>query len=230
MTKILLVEDDKSLINGLVFALQKAEYNVSVAPTKESAFEKWESDTFDLAILDVNLPDGNGYEICKEIRRTSVIPILFLTALDDEINITMGLDIGGDDYISKPFKLSVLLSRINALLRRSTDYNHNQNEIVSGNIKIIPTENAVYNRNEKIDLTANEYKLLKYFIDNQNIVLSAEQILSALWDCDEKFVDANTLTVYIRRLRMKIEDDAANPTKIVTVRGLGYKWNCGAEK
>lgn len=225
MKKILLVEDDLSLINGLVFAIEKQGFDVTNARTKKEALDLWQTGDFNLIILDVTLPDGNGFEICSKIRETSTIPILFLTAADDETNITMGLDIGGDDYLSKPFKLAVLFSRINALLRRSEDYRSNNGIIVSGSIKLDLLKSEVYKENTRIELTGGEYKLLKLLMENPGQVLSSEQILSQLWDCEERFVDTNTLTVYVRRLRVKIEDDAANPTKILTVRGLGYKWN-----
>ena len=150
---------------------------------------------------------------------------MFLTAADEETNIIMGLDIGGDDYITKPFKLAVFLSRINALLRRSDNFNQADTELDSNGIKINLLKREVYKNNELLELTASEYKLLCFFIENANIVLSPEKILSKLWDCDENYIDSNTLTVYIRRLRTKIEDNPGQPKKIVTVRRMGYKWN-----
>ena len=180
---------------------------------------------YDLVILDVTLPDGSGYDICKKIRKVSKVPIMFLTAADEETDIIMGLDIGGDDYITKPFKLAVFLSRVNALLRRSENFNQMETELSSNGITIQRLKGEVYKNGKQIDLTASEYKLLCLFMENPNLILSPEQILSRLWDCDEKYIDTNTLTVYIRRLRKKIEDDPANPHNIVTVRGMGYKWN-----
>lgn len=224
MKKILLVEDDLSLINGLVFAIEKQGYEVTNARTMKDALCSFGSDVFDLVILDVTLPDGSGFEICKEVRKVSKVPILFLTAADDETDIIMGLEIGGDDYLSKPFKLAVLFARINALIRRSENFGTLPNELNSGNIKMDLLKSEVYKSNGKIDLTAGEYRLLKLLMENSGRVLTSEQILSSLWDCDERFVDSNTLTVYIRRLRVKIEDNPANPTKILTVRGIGYKW------
>lgn len=178
-----------------------------------------------MVILDVSLPDGNGYDLCREIRKTSKVPILFLTAADEEMDIIMGLDIGGDDYVTKPFKLAVLLSRINALFRRSENFSQQNTELCSNGIKVELLKSGVYKDGIPIDLTANEYKLLCLFMENPDIVLSPEQILSKLWDCDEKYIDGNTLTVYIRRLRTKIEDMPSTPNKIVTVRRMGYKWN-----
>lgn len=225
MKYILLVEDDLSLINGLSFAIKKQGYVLDVARTKCEKDRVWEDGKYNLVILDVSLPDGSGFDICKEIRQTSNIPIMFLTAADDEMDIIMGLDIGGDDYITKPFKLAVFMSRINALLRRSDNFNQNEAELSSNGIVIRLLQGEVYKNNEKIELTGNEYKLLRLFMENTDQVLSPEQILTTIWDCDENYVDNNTLTVYIRRLRIKIEDDPGRPNRIVTVRGMGYKWN-----
>lgn len=219
------MEDDLSLINGLIFAIRKHGYEVQNARTKSDALKMWKSEDFNLIILDVTLPDGTGYEICQEIRVSSDIPILFLTAADDEMDITMGLDIGGDDYLPKPFKLAVLFSRINALLRRSEGFKNNSAVLTSKDIRLDMLKGEVFKNDVKVELTAGEYRLLKFFMENPGQVLTSEQILSALWDCDERFVDTNTLTVYIRRLRVKIEEDAGNPSRILTVRGLGYKWN-----
>ncbi len=142
-----------------------------------------------------------------------------------ETDIIMGLDIGGDDYITKPFKLAVFLSRVNALLRRSENFSQAATELNSNGITIQLLKHEVYKDDVLIDLTASEYKLLCLFMENPNIVLSSEQILSRLWDCEENYIDNSTLTVYIRRLRTKIEDDPGTPQKIVTVRRIGYKWN-----
>jgi DNA-binding response OmpR family regulator len=222
---IFFVEDDLSLINGLSFAIKKQGYEIDVARTSLEAKALWANGKYDLVILDVSLPDGSGYDLCKKIRNTSKIPIMFLTAADEETDIIMGLDIGGDDYITKPFKLAVFLSRINALLRRSDNFNHADTELNSNGIKVQLLKGEVYKNGEQLDLTASEYKLLRLLMENPDIVLSAEQILSKLWDCDENYIDNNTLTVYIRRLRTKIEDDPGDPQKIVTVRRMGYKWN-----
>lgn len=225
MKHIFFVEDDLSLIGGLSFAIKKQGYEVDIAQTYLEAEAKWINSKYDLVILDVSLPDGSGYDLCKKIRETSKVPIMFLTAADEETNIIMGLDIGGDDYITKPFKLAVFLSRINALLRRSDNFNQADTELDSNGIKINLLKREVYKNNELLELTASEYKLLCFFIENANIVLSPEKILSKLWDCDENYIDSNTLTVYIRRLRTKIEDNPGQPKKIVTVRRMGYKWN-----
>ena len=225
MKQILLVEDDLSLINGLSFAIKKQGYEITVARTSAETDSIWEEGKFDLIILDVSLPDGSGFDICSKIRETSKVPILFLTAADEETDIIMGLDIGGDDYITKPFKLAVLMSRINALLRRSSNFNETDTELSSNGITVQRLKGKVYKNDKELELTASEYKLLCFFMENPNIVLSSEQILSRLWDCSENFVDNNTLTVYIRRLRTKIEENPSSPQRIVTVRRMGYKWN-----
>ena len=225
MKRIFFVEDDLSLINGLSFAIKKQGYEIDVARTSIEAEQLWMNGKYDLVILDVSLPDGSGYDICQKIRKVSKVPIMFLTAADEETDIIMGLDIGGDDYITKPFKLAVFLSRVNALLRRSENFNQMETELSSNGITIQRLKGEVYKNGKQIDLTASEYKLLCLFMENPDMILSPEQILSRLWDCDEKYIDTNTLTVYIRRLRKKIEDDPADPHSIVTVRGMGYKWN-----
>lgn len=223
MKQILLVEDDLSLIGGLSFAVKKEGYGVDVARTVLEADEFWSDEKYDLVILDVSLPDGSGFELCKKMRLTSKVPIMFLTAADEETDMIMGLDIGGDDYITKPFKLAVFLSRINALMRRSSNFNQESPELSSNDIRVELVKGEVYKRDEQIDLTASEYKLLCLFMENPNRVLSPEQILNRLWDCNENYIDNNTLTVYIRRLRTKIEDDPGKPERIVTVRRMGYK-------
>ena len=229
MKRIFFVEDDLSLINGLTFAMKKQGYEVDIARTSLEAEALWTNEKYDLVILDVSLPDGSGFDICRKIRQTSKIPIMFLTAADEETDIIMGLDIGADDYITKPFKLAVFLSRINALLRRSENFSQINTELTSNGITLFLLKGEGYKNGEPLDLTSSEYKLLCLFMENPDIVLSPEQILGRLWDCDEKYIDNKTLTVYIRRLRMKIEDDPGEPKKIMTVRGMGYKWNTVCE-
>lgn len=225
MKQILLVEDDLSLINGLSFAIKKQGYLLDVAHTSSETDGLWEDGKYDLVILDVSLPDGSGFDICRRIRQTSKVPIMFLTAMDEETDIIMGLDIGGDDYITKPFKLAVFMSRINALLRRSENFNQADSELNSNGIRVQRLKGEVYKNNVQVELTASEYKLLCLFMENPNVVLSPEQILNRLWDCDENYIDNNSLTVYIRRLRTKIEDYPGSPQRIITVRRMGYKWN-----
>ena len=225
MRRIFFVEDDLSLIGGLSFALRKQGYEIDIARTSMEAESLWQNGIYDLVILDVSLPDGSGYDLCRKIRETSRAPVMFLTAADEETDIIMGLDIGGDDYITKPFKLAVFLSRVNALLRRSENFSQTEPELNSNGIRVLQLKREVYKNGTQIGLTASEYKLLCLFMENPDIVLSPEQILGRLWDCEENYIDSSTLTVYIRRLRTKIEDDPANPQNIVTVRRMGYKWN-----
>lgn len=225
MTRILLLEDDLSLINGLSFAFKKQGFESDVARTVREADSLWAEGKYDLLVLDVSLPDGSGFEFCRKVRQSSKVPIIFLTASDEEMNIIMGLDIGGDDYITKPFKLGVLLSRINALLRRAKDFVTADTELASNGIKVLLLQGQAYKNGELLDLTAAEYKLLCLFMQNPNTVLSKEQILDKLWDCEGNYVDNNTLTVYIRRLRIKVEDNPGDPQMLQTVRRMGYKWN-----
>ena len=225
MSKILLLEDDLSLINGLSFAFRKQGFELAVVRTLKEANELWGEGKYDLLVLDVSLPDGTGYEFCKKVRQVSKVPIIFLTASDEEMNIIMGLDIGGDDYITKPFKLGVLVSRINALLRRAKGFNSTDTELQSNGIKVLMLQGQVFKNEKLIDLTAAEYKLLCLFMKNPNMVLTKEQILDKLWDCDGNYIDSSTLTVYMRRLRIKIEDNPSEPQMLLTVRRMGYKWN-----
>ena len=225
MSKILLLEDDLSLINGLSFAFRKQGFELAVVRTLKEANELWGEGKYDLLVLDVSLPDGTGYEFCKKVRQVSKVPIIFLTASDEEMNIIMGLDIGGDDYITKPFKLGVLVARINALLRRAKGFYSTDTELQSNGIKVLMLQGQVFKNEKLIDLTAAEYKLLCLFMKNPNVVLTKEQILDKLWDCEGNYIDSSTLTVYMRRLRMKIEDNPSEPQMLLTVRRMGYKWN-----
>ena len=225
MSKILLLEDDLSLVNGLTFAFQKERYDLDIARTISEADKLLSERRYDLLILDVSLPDGSGFEICKKVRQTSKVPIIFLTASDEEINIIMGLDMGGDDYITKPFKFGVLMSRINALLRRVKNFGGEETELSSNGIKVLLLKGQVFQNGNLLDLTAGEYKLLCLFMQNPGVVLPKEKILEKLWDSDNNYVDDNTLTVYISRLRMKIEENPSEPQMILTVRRMGYKWN-----
>lgn len=225
MNNILLIEDDLSLVNGLTFALKKQGFKLEVARTLKEAENLWTDGKYDLLVLDVTLPDGTGFEFCKKVRRTSKVPIIFLTAADEEMDIIMGLDIGGDDYITKPFKLGVLISRINALLRRTNDFSTEGTMLQSNGIKVFLLQGQAFKNDRLLELTAAEYKLLCLFMRNPNVVLTKDQILDRLWDCNGNYIDSSTLTVYMRRLRIKIEDNPGEPKMLLTVRGMGYKWN-----
>ncbi|AGL01522.1 response regulator transcription factor [Desulfoscipio gibsoniae] len=225
MRKILLVEDDLSLIEGLKFSLSKHNFDVTITRTVKEAEKCLNQNEYNLIILDLMLPDGSGFDICKSVRQTSNIPIIFLTASDEEVNIVMGLDIGGDDYITKPFRLNELISRINAALRRSNPQKQLSTELISNGIIVKLLEGRVIKNGLEIELTTVEYRLLCLFMQNPRIILSKEQIMQKLWDCRESFIDDNTLAVYISRLREKIEDFPKHPSFLVTIRGMGYKWN-----
>lgn len=225
MKRIFFVEDDLSLMGGLTFALKKQGYDVEAARTFAQAKQIWQEGRYDLVILDVTLPDGSGFDLCREIRQHSRVPILFLTAADEETDVTLGLDIGGDDYVTKPFKLAIFLSRVNALLRRSGQFEMKNEELSSHGVRVDRLKGEVYKGQEKIDLTAGEYKLLCLLMEHPDQILTPEQILGGLWDWEEHYIENKTLSVYIRRLRAKIEEDPSCPRRILTVRGMGYKWN-----
>lgn len=224
MSRLLLLEDDLSLIQGLTFAFKKQGFELETARTLKEADALWGEGRYDLLVLDVSLPDGTGFEFCEKVRRVSKVPIMFLTASDEEMNIIMGLDMGADDYITKPFKLGVLVSRVNALLRRAKDFSTASTELESNGIKVLLLQGQAFKNGALLDLTAAEYKLLCLFMKNPNVVLTKEQILDKLWDCEGNYIDNSTLTVYMRRLRMKIEDDPGEPKMLLTVRRMGYKW------
>lgn len=224
---ILLLEDDMSLIDGLQYSLKKNGYAVEVARTVSGAKRLLQNiDQYDLLILDVTLPDGTGFEICEMVRnRNEHIPIIFLTASDEEVNIIRGLDSGGDDYITKPFKLGELCSRIRALLRRAGIFKREKSsELECGDLSIDFLSNRVLLNGRLLDLTKAEYRLLCLLVRNANQIVTRERILDELWDDNGNFVDDNTLSVYIRRLREKVETDPSHPAHLMTVRGFGYQW------
>ena len=223
MKKVLLLEDDTSLIDGLKYSLEKNGFTVNIVNGVNQAKAALKN-AYDLLLLDVTLPDGTGFEVCEYVRgRGSNVPIIFLTAADEEMNVIRGLDSGGDDYITKPFKLGELMSRINALFRRAGDAK-DKNEMISGNIKIDLESCRVTKDGQVIDLTGAEYRLLGLLIRNAGRTVTRSSILDVLWDGSGNFVDDNTLSVYVRRLREKVEDDPSEPKYLLTVRGFGYCW------
>lgn len=224
MEKILYVEDDISLIDGLQYTLETSGYAVDNARTVKEALALFGNRHYDLLLLDVTFPDGTGFDVCRQVRSGSTIPIIFLTASDQEISIVKGLDMGGDDYITKPFKLNELLSRIKALLRRSQQFSKAESVLEANGIRVDLQERLVWKKNQKIDLPLAEYKLLCLFMQNPNHLMSRELILDRMWDGNGNYVDDNTLSVYIRRLRNKIEDTPNTPHYLLTERGIGYKW------
>ena len=180
MKRIFFVEDDLSLIGGLSFALRKQGYEIDIARTSMEAESLWQNGIYDLVILDVSLPDGSGYDLCRKIRETSRVPVMFLTAADEETDIIMGLDIGGDDYITKPFKLAVFLSRVNALLRRSENFSQTEPELNSNGIRVLQLKREVYKNGTQIGLTASEYKLLCLFMENPSLPVFRRCLQSSL--------------------------------------------------
>ncbi len=224
MARLLLLEDDQSLIDGLVYALTKEGFALDVAMTVREARAQLAVQAYDLLLLDQTLPDGSGLALCEEVRAGgNAVPIIFLTAMDEEIQVIRALDAGGDDYITKPFKLGELCSRIRAQLRRSGMLRQQEQEPgAEGTVRI--EGGRAYREEEPLELTATELRLLACFLRNRGQVLTREQLLAALWDEDANFVDDNTLSVYIRRLREKVERDPSSPQHLRTVRGLGYEW------
>ena len=225
MIKILMIEDDSTIAFGVKYSLEQEGIKIDISKDLESGRFNVNENNYDLILLDVMLPDGNGYDFCKEIRKINNTPIIFLTACDDEVNVVMGLDLGGDDYITKPFRVRELISRIKAVMRRNKGEDKSKKVLKYGDLSIHTLEARVFKGSEEVFLTSVEYKLLLILIQNENIVLSRNQILEKLWDITYDFINDNTLTVYIKRLREKIEDDSSNPHHIITVRGIGYKWN-----
>ena len=223
MKKILLVEDNDTIVLGLKYSLQQERFEVLVAMNVEQALEKVASNKIDLIILDVSLPDGNGFELCKEIKQKIDVPIVFLTAKDEEDDIISGLELGADDYITKPFRVRELISRINTIMRR---YNKstvaiNENIIKINNITINTDSMQVLKDGQEIVFTSLEYKILLLLFSNQNKLITREMILDKIWDVAGNFVNDNTLTVYIKRIREKLNDTDGKIIK--TIRGMGYK-------
>ena len=227
MSRLLLLEDDVSLTDGLRYSLEKDGFELEVARTvREARVCLKEGHSFDLLLLDVTLPDGTGFMICEEVRSAGdTTPIIFLTASDEETSIIRGLDSGGDDYITKPFRLGELCSRIRALLRRSAMGKQEKSGLLrSGPVTVDQFAGRAYLEGRLLDLTGAEYRLLCLFLRHDGQILTRNAILDALWDGNGSFVDDNTLSVYIRRLREKIEKNPSRPKHLMTVRGMGYRW------
>lgn len=222
MTHVLLVDDDTSIVSSLRTFLNQEGFQVTSANNQKETIDLLDSGQyhFDLALLDVSLPDGSGFSLCSAIKANSDIPVIFLTASDDEYSVVAGLDLGADDYIPKPFRSRELISRMNSVLRR---YHHGSQPLEYHELKADTVRGLVYKNNVELTLSALEYRLLLLFLSNQGIVLTRSRLLDELWDMAGEFVNDNTLTVYIKRLREKIEADPAHPEYIKTIRGLGYK-------
>ena len=222
MTKILIVEDDETIRMGLKYYLENESFSVidtDLISKGKKALQ--ETSDIDLILLDINLPDGNGFDFFKDFKKIKDIPIIFLTANDLEVSIIRGLDMGADDYITKPFRTLELISRIKNILRR--DNKVDSNIIKIKDITIDLKQAKVFKNGIDVMLTALEYKVLLTLALNPNQVFTREKILADIWDVNEAYVNDNTLTVYIKRIREKIENDPLNPEIILTVRGLGYK-------
>lgn len=218
--KLLIIEDDTDLREGLSFSFSGDGYDITEVGSKREGLREIEKGLYDIILLDCNLPDGTGFELCKEVRSYSNVPIIMLTARDTELDEIQALELGVNDYLSKPFSLGVLKARMKRILQEKVE----TAKIVTGSLSVDQSSCKVWKRGEEIPLSKLEYRLLLYLIENKNHILSKDQILEKIWDSNGKYVDNNTLSVNISRLRTKIEDDASNPVHIKTVHGIGYIW------
>lgn len=218
--KILLVEDDPEIVENLTEFLRTEGYSVTSVPTQKETMELLDRDRFDLMLLDVTLKQGNGYSVCTAVKAKYDMPVIFLTALDDEFSVVTGLDMGVDDYISKPFRPRELVSRMRSVLRRT---GRTQSVVSIRDIRIDTEKGTVSREGEEIFLSALEYRLFLVFVNHKGMILTRSMLLDEIWDAAGDFVNDNTLTVYIKRLREKIEKDPQNPEIILTVRGMGYR-------
>lgn len=224
---ILLVEDDESLHRGIQFTLQQEGFTVFSAYRLGEARTLLRDNEIHLLLLDVQLPDGNGFDFCTEVRSERDTPIIFLTASDQEFDVVRGLDLGGDDYITKPFRLREFLSRVHAVLRRRAPNlrEEDRNKLTAGSLILNTGEMRLEKEGQEISLSITEFRLLSLFMTHPRLVLSKDQIILQVWPDGTEVLDDNTVAVNIRRLREKIEDEPQNPQLIVTVRGAGYRWN-----
>ncbi|WP_310830190.1 response regulator transcription factor [Paenibacillus pedocola] len=222
MKTLLIVEDDRSLNKGISLSLAQNGLNIEQAYTLAMAEQIFASTPVDLILLDINLPDGSGLDFCETIRRTSQVPVIFLTANDMEPDIVTGFALGGDDYITKPFSLMILRARVMAVLKRTAP--HPEDKITIGPLSLDFGKLEFYKHKEQLTLSKTEIKLLNLLVSNPSIILNREQLIDKIWSQDAEFVDENALTVAVKRLRAKIEDEPAAPKYIKTVYGLGYMW------
>lgn len=221
--KVLFVEDDYSIAMGLEYSLKQEGYEVRTCHLAAEAMKALDEEIYDICLLDVTLPDGNGYDICKKAKRREETAVIFLTACDDEGNVVMGLDMGADDYITKPFRIRELLSRMKSVLRRYQKTDNSNKIFQIKDISIHPLQAKVYKNGEELFLTTMEYRLLLALAMAEGQVLTRNQLLESLWDIGGDYVNDNTLTVYIKRLREKLGSDSTETDLIKTVRGLGYR-------
>lgn len=221
MKQILLVEDNPAIVMGLEYLLKEEGYGVTIAEEKEQAERLLRSEKFDLILLDVSLPDGDGFELCREIKEKDLAPVFFLTARDEEKDVVLGFDLGADDYVTKPFRNRELISRIKNIFRRYND----QKELVYGNLRLNEEEGTCHVGTTECPLTRLEFEILRMMLNNPKKLFTREELLSIVWDSAGNFVNDNTLTVTIKRLREKIGDK--DSTLIKTVRGMGYRLGSG---
>lgn len=219
--KVLLVEDEEAILMGLKYCLEQEGFICYTATCGEEAIDIAKRETLDLTLLDLNLPDMNGFQVMEMLKKIQDFPIIFLTANLEEVSIVKGIDMGADDYVTKPFKTRELISRMKAVLRRNQK--NMSNLITLGDVVIDLNSAKVLKNGKDVMLTVLEYKILLTLALNPNHVFTREKILADIWDVNEEYVNDNTLTVYIKRIREKIEDDVNHPTIIQTVRGIGYK-------
>ena len=220
MSSVLIIEDDIDLLEGLKFAFSVDGFHVTGVTTESQGLSEIETGKYDIIILDCNLPDGDGFHICSEVRKSKDIPMIMLTARDTEIDEVKALELGVNDYMSKPFSLAVLKARVKRIMQNRKE----SNRLTSKNIMVDLETGDVFKDNEKILFSKQEYKLLLYFMENANHVLSKEQILSHIWDVDENYVDNTTVSVYISRIRSKLGEGTDNQKYIKTIHGIGYIW------
>ncbi|MEY4349852.1 MAG: hypothetical protein RL719_1149 [Actinomycetota bacterium] len=224
MTKVLVVDDEQGLREPLVYLLEKEGYEVIEAADGNAALEAFSGQDPDLILLDLMLPGISGNEVCMKIRQTSNVPVIMLTAKDSEIDKVVGLEIGADDYVTKPYSTRELLARMKAVLRRNTEPNGTEDGLLSGGpVSMDVNSHTVYVHGEKISMPLKEFELLELLLENRNRVLTRGQIIDRVWGSNY-FGDTKTLDVHVKRIRSKIEDDPARPVHLVTVRGLGYKF------
>lgn len=226
MTKILLVEDDGQIAAYLGELLRAEGFDTQIASSKKEAGECLLAQAFDLVLLDVSLPDGNGFSICAEIKREYEIPVIFLTALGDEYSVVAGLDMGADDYIAKPFRPRELISRIRSVLRRCKK---EQRILSCGDLRVNVSSATVTKGEKELFLSALEYRLLLLLLQNKGQILTRNQLLEEIWDASGEYVNDNTLSVYMKRLREKIEENPQSPRLLHTIRGIGYRMEDRAE-
>jgi two-component system, OmpR family, response regulator RegX3 len=223
VTKILIVEDERPMAEAIRYSLEKESYAADVATDGDEGLRMFESGGYELVILDIMLPGTDGLEICKKIRQAGGTPVIILTAKDSEVDRVIGLELGADDYVTKPFSMRELMARVRAILRRSMEAPHEVSMLEGGDVAVDIDRHEVIVRGSVVDLPLIEYRLLEVFLKNKGKVLARERLVSTAWQ-GEFYGQPKTLDVHIRRLREKLEEDPAKPSRIITVRGVGYRF------